>query len=105
MVESESLDPVFHALADATRRGMLRELVRGERTVSQLAEPFPMSLAAASKHVKVLERWLQSYRPGELFDDTGRLVPDLSALAPIGDRRMGSNPHANGGARADGDVN
>ena len=55
MVESESLDSVFHALGDPTRRRMLRELSAGERTVSQLAEPFPMSLAAASKHVKVLE--------------------------------------------------
>ena len=49
------LDTVFHALGDATRRRMLRELVSGERTVSQLAEPFAMSLAAASKHIKVLE--------------------------------------------------
>lgn len=53
--ESTPLDQVFHALGDATRRQMLRELAGGERTVSQLAEPFAMSLAAASKHVKVLE--------------------------------------------------
>ena len=50
------LDAVFHALGDATRRRMLRDLVRGERTVSELAEPFAMSLAAASKHVKALEK-------------------------------------------------
>jgi DNA-binding transcriptional ArsR family regulator len=49
------LDSVFHALGDATRRRMLRELAKGERTVSQLAEPFAMSLAAASKHIKALE--------------------------------------------------
>ncbi|MBV8773759.1 MAG: helix-turn-helix transcriptional regulator [Deltaproteobacteria bacterium] len=49
------LDIVFHALGDATRRRMLRELVSGERTVGQLAEPFAMSLAGASKHIKVLE--------------------------------------------------
>lgn len=57
MVEhtSSRLDAVFHALGDATRRRMLRELARGERTVSQLAEPFAMSLAAASKHIKALE--------------------------------------------------
>jgi len=57
MVESRSqrLDAVFHAIGDATRRQMLRELARGERTVSQLAEPFAMSLAAASKHIKALE--------------------------------------------------
>jgi DNA-binding transcriptional ArsR family regulator len=57
MVEHSAvhLDTVFHALGDATRRGMLRELSQGERTVSQLAEPFDMSLAAASKHIKALE--------------------------------------------------
>jgi DNA-binding transcriptional ArsR family regulator len=49
------MDSVFHALGDATRRHMLRELAGGERTVSQLAEPFDMSLAAASKHIKALE--------------------------------------------------
>jgi DNA-binding transcriptional ArsR family regulator len=49
------LDAIFHALGDATRRQMLRELAKGERTVGQLAEPFAMSLAAASKHIKVLE--------------------------------------------------
>lgn len=57
MVEQESpqLSAVFHALGDATRRQMLRALAEGERTVSQLAEPFAMSLAAASKHIKALE--------------------------------------------------
>ena len=57
MVELQTphLDSVFHALGDATRRQMLRELASGERTVSQLAEPFAISLAAASKHIKVLE--------------------------------------------------
>lgn len=49
------MDSVFHALGDATRRRMLRDLAGGERTVSQLAEPFAMSLAAASKHIKALE--------------------------------------------------
>lgn len=52
---SSRLDTVFHALGDATRRHMLQELADGERTVGQLARPFEMSLAAASKHVKVLE--------------------------------------------------
>jgi DNA-binding transcriptional ArsR family regulator len=57
MVEynAAQLDSVFHALGDATRRQMLRDLTDGERTVSQLAEPFDMSLAAASKHIKALE--------------------------------------------------
>jgi DNA-binding transcriptional ArsR family regulator len=57
MVEHHTshLDTVFHALGDATRRQMLAQLAAGERTVSQLAEPFDMSLAAASKHIKALE--------------------------------------------------
>lgn len=57
MVElnNPQLDTVFHALGDATRRAMLRQLAGGERTVSELAEPFSMSLAAASKHIKTLE--------------------------------------------------
>ncbi|WP_398471402.1 ArsR/SmtB family transcription factor [Tardiphaga sp.] len=57
MVEylAPQLDNVFHALGDATRRQMLRELVKGERTVGQLAGPHAMSLAAASKHIKALE--------------------------------------------------
>src|SRR5882757_6644817 len=54
-LETPQMDSVFHALGDATRRHMLRDLAGGERTVSQLAEPFDMSLAAASKHIKALE--------------------------------------------------
>lgn len=49
------------------------------------------------EHLKILEDWLRSYRPEELFDETGRFMPELAALAPQGDRRMGANPHANGG--------
>lgn len=54
--ESDRLNAVFHALGDATRRGMLRRLAEGELSVSQLSAPFEMSLAAASKHVKALEK-------------------------------------------------
>jgi len=48
-------------------------------------------------HLKVLEEWLRSYRPEELFDESGRLIPELKALAPTGTQRMSANPHANGG--------
>jgi DNA-binding transcriptional ArsR family regulator len=54
-LESPQLNAVFHALGDVTRRRMLRQLSNGERTVSELAEPFDISLAAASKHIKALE--------------------------------------------------
>jgi xylulose-5-phosphate/fructose-6-phosphate phosphoketolase len=49
------------------------------------------------EHLRQLEAWMLSYRPEELFDEAGRLRPDLAALAPHGSRRMGANPHANGG--------
>lgn len=50
------MNEVFQALGDETRRAMLRDLSHGERTVGELAEPHPMTLAAASKHIKVLEK-------------------------------------------------
>jgi xylulose-5-phosphate/fructose-6-phosphate phosphoketolase len=49
------------------------------------------------EHLSQLERWMRSYGPEDLFDETGRLVPELAELAPEGDRRMGANPHTNGG--------
>jgi xylulose-5-phosphate/fructose-6-phosphate phosphoketolase len=48
-------------------------------------------------HLQELEAWMRSYRPEELFDPNGALLPELAALAPEGERRMGANPHANGG--------
>ncbi len=51
-----------------------------------------------AEHRKILEEWMRSYRPAELFDERGSLRPDLRALAPTGERRMSANPHANGGA-------
>jgi xylulose-5-phosphate/fructose-6-phosphate phosphoketolase len=48
-------------------------------------------------HVKLLENWMKSYKAEELFDENGRLNAELAELAPKGDRRMGANPHANGG--------
>ena len=54
-LDAPQLSHIFHALSDATRRRMLLELASGERTVGQLAQPFAISLAAASKHIKVLE--------------------------------------------------
>jgi xylulose-5-phosphate/fructose-6-phosphate phosphoketolase len=58
----------------------------------------PLSaMASKPEHVKLLESWMQSYRPDELFDARGALIPQLAALAPKGARRMGANPHANGG--------
>ena len=54
-------------------------------------------LAENPAHLLVLEKWMRSYRPEELFDQNGSLIPELAELAPQGNRRMGANPHANGG--------
>ena len=54
-------------------------------------------MASHPEHVQLLETWMKSYKPEELFDEKGKLMPELAALAPVGDRRMGANPHANGG--------
>jgi len=57
----------------------------------------PIADMKTPEHVAQLEEWMKSYKPEELFDETGRLYSDIAALAPVGDRRMGANPHANGG--------
>jgi xylulose-5-phosphate/fructose-6-phosphate phosphoketolase len=54
-------------------------------------------LASKPEHIKLLEQWMQSYKPEELFDEQGKLLPELAELAPKGQLRMGDNPHANGG--------
>jgi xylulose-5-phosphate/fructose-6-phosphate phosphoketolase len=54
-------------------------------------------LAQKPEHLKILEEWLRSYRPEELFDENGRLLPELQELAPKGEKRMGATPYANGG--------
>ncbi len=58
----------------------------------------PIAVFKTPEHVRQLEDWLKSYRPQELFDNQGKLLEELADLAPTGHRRMGSNPHANGGA-------
>ncbi|MFC0515190.1 phosphoketolase [Mucilaginibacter angelicae] len=59
--------------------------------------PLSVSAADPESHLQLLENWMKSYKPEELFDENGRLMPELADLAPKGDSRMGSNPHTNGG--------
>jgi xylulose-5-phosphate/fructose-6-phosphate phosphoketolase len=62
------------------------------------AHQVPIAAARTNpEHLALLEAWMRSYRPEELFDGAGTLVPELAALAPRGERRMSANPHANGG--------
>src|SRR5439155_22859808 len=57
----------------------------------------PFSDMDKPEHIKALESWMRSYEPEELFDQNGKLKREIAALAPRGERRMGANPHANGG--------
>ncbi|HEX4959473.1 MAG TPA: phosphoketolase family protein [Thermoanaerobaculia bacterium] len=61
------------------------------------AHQVPMAEMGHPGHVKILDDWMRSYRPEELFDETGRLRPEIAELAPQGERRMSANPHTNGG--------
>jgi xylulose-5-phosphate/fructose-6-phosphate phosphoketolase len=62
------------------------------------AHQVPLSTVCENpEHLKLLEAWMRKYKPEELFDERGRLIPELAALAPSGNRRMGANPHVNGG--------
>jgi xylulose-5-phosphate/fructose-6-phosphate phosphoketolase len=76
------------------------KVVDGQRVEGTFrAHQVPLSNPRANPvHLGQLEAWLRSYRPAELFDEQGALRPELAALAPAGRRRMGANPHANGGA-------
>ena len=80
-LQSQSLDAVFHALGDATRRRMIQALSSGDRTVGQLAEPFDISLAAASKHIKALEQAGLIQREIRGRTHVCRLAPDALATA------------------------
>jgi DNA-binding transcriptional ArsR family regulator len=93
MVESRSdhLDHVFHALAHPARRAILQRIARGEQSITQLAEPFEMSLEAVSKHVQVLERarllhrtragraYRCRFRPAPL-KDAAKILSELAGL-------------------------
>jgi xylulose-5-phosphate/fructose-6-phosphate phosphoketolase len=61
------------------------------------AHQVPVTDLSKPEHLKILESWMKSYAPHELFDNDGKLIPELKELAPQGNRRMGANPHANGG--------
>ena len=92
--------PVWPMLILRTPKGWTGPKVVDGKTVegSWRSHQVPLSEPGSKpEHLKMLEEWLKSYRPEELFDESGRLLPELEALAPKGERRMGANPHANGG--------
>ncbi len=71
--------------------------LKNEGTFRAHQVPLSVSEPSPKEHLAQLEEWLKSYKPDELFDNSGKLLPELAELAPVGERRMGSNPHANGG--------
>ena len=83
----------------ARRDGQARKVLDGHRIEGTFrSHQVPLTAPSTNpEQLRLLETWMKSYRPQELFDETGALRSSLAALAPAGDRRMGSNPHANGG--------
>src|SRR5262249_27392878 len=79
----------LHLRPRARGAGAGRQRLPGGDILSDMAKP---------RHVQGLETWTKSYKPEELFDETGRLLPELAELAPKGEKRMSANPHTNGGA-------
>ncbi|HLX71989.1 MAG TPA: phosphoketolase family protein [Verrucomicrobiae bacterium] len=72
--------------------------VQNEGTFRSHQVPLAVGPSSPPKNLKLLEKWLKSYRPEELFDERGAFRTELAELAPVGERRMGANPHANGGS-------
>jgi len=98
--EGEVQRPRWPMIVLATPKGWTGpEVVDGTRIEGTFrAHQVPLADPRGNReHLELLERWLRSYRPEELFDPEGRLRPELADLAPEGSRRMGANPHANGG--------
>ncbi|HEY7040241.1 MAG TPA: phosphoketolase family protein [Methylomirabilota bacterium] len=97
---SRSSRPRWPAIVLRTPKGWTGpKVVDGQRvegTFRAHQVPLP-EVREKPEHLAMLAEWMRSYRPEELFDDAGRLRPELAALAPTGDRRLGANPHANGG--------
>ena len=92
--------PVWPMIILRTPKGWTgpKEVDRLKTEGSWRSHQVPLSgLAENPKHLEILEHWLKSYKPEELFDGAGKLTPELAELAPKGIRRMGANPHANGG--------
>ena len=90
--------PAWPAIVLVTPKGWTGpKLVDGLQTEGTFrSHQVPFS-EMTDEHIELLEEWMRGYRPDELFDEAGALLPELAGLAPVGTRRMGDNPHANGG--------
>ncbi len=91
--------PVWPMIVLRTPKGWTGpKVVDGKRIEGNfLAHQVPISMEKPEEHLKILEDWLRSYKPEELFDENGRAFEDIRSLAPVGNARIGANPHGNGG--------
>ena len=97
--EKDSTRPVWPMIVLRTPKGWTGpKMVDGKRIEGNfLAHQVPISMEKPEEHLKILEDWLRSYHPEELFDENGKILPEIRDLAPVGNARIGANPHANGG--------
>jgi xylulose-5-phosphate/fructose-6-phosphate phosphoketolase len=99
-IESDALLPTWPMIILRTPKGWTGPKIVDGKPVEGTwrAHQVPIAdFAQKPEHLTQLEEWMKSYKPEELFDEKGKLVAELAELAPSGDRRMGANPHANGG--------
>ena len=91
--------PVWPMIVLRTPKGWTGpKVVDGQKIEGNfLAHQVPISMEKPEEHLKILEDWLRSYKPEELFDENGRAFEDIRSLAPVGNARIGANPHGNGG--------
>ncbi len=96
---NDTTRPVWPMIVLRTPKGWTGpKFVDGERVEGYWrAHQVPIMMDKPEEHLKVLTEWLKSYHAEELFDENGKLLPEIKALAPVGDARLGANPHANGG--------
>jgi xylulose-5-phosphate/fructose-6-phosphate phosphoketolase len=97
---SAATEPVWPMIILRTPKGWTGPKVVDGKPVENTWRAHQVPLTDFAKHpghLKMLEEWMKSYKPEELFDESGKLVAELAELAPSGNRRMGANPHANGG--------
>ena len=95
---NDATRPIWPMIVFRSPKGWTGPKVVDEKEIEGTfrAHQVPLSMEK-EEHLTLLENWLKSYHPEELFDEKGTLIPELQELAPVGNRRMGSNPHANGG--------
>jgi len=96
----EAVRPAWPMIVLRSPKGWTGPKALGDKKIEGFWRAHQVPLPAPNKdpeQLRMLEDWMKSYRPWELFDGNGTLVPELRALSPTGPRRMGSNPHANGG--------